>query len=52
MFSDMFIGFIFGLVTGLVLSDLVWYLYVSREFYPLITYVEDAKQKCNCEEKE
>lgn len=45
MFDDIFIGLIFGFIIGMVLSDLIWYLYVSRTFYPFMAYIEDIKQK-------
>jgi ABC-type nitrate/sulfonate/bicarbonate transport system permease component len=45
MFNDMFIGFIFGVIVGMLLSDLIWYLYVERELYPILAYIEDIKQK-------
>jgi hypothetical protein len=51
MFSDIFIGLVFGFIIGMILSDLIWYLYVSREFYPILAYVEDIKQKNKLEDK-
>jgi len=51
MFDDIFIGFIFGFIIGMVLSDLIWYLYVKRELHSLIEYKKSDKQETPLEDE-
>lgn len=49
--EELIIGAVIGFIIGSVISDVLWYSYVKREFGPLLAYRESASRKQKMDEE-